>query len=223
MARRYVRNVQLERCAEDQVGALSAQLISQLRELVTGSLRGEGWTVLEDDAGGLMGLRADNGSFEGHVAVDRGTDLVQVPGQATVRKTALRVAAHCTNADKKEAREQGMQTEQAVIGIGAALGALVMLAVWAFLQFAAGVIVLGLFMPFLMAAIGAAIGGGIGAAVGRGMGDRAKAKADTSTETDELHFERVAKKWEALIHTLAGRVDAFARQVENEPSKATMV
>jgi hypothetical protein len=224
MARRYIRNVQLERCEEGQVGALATELTTALRELFSGSLRGEGWQVRDDDEGGLLGLRAGNGSFEGHLAVDKGTDLIQVPGQATVRKTALRVAARCANTDKKEARKQGLQTEQAVIGIGAALGALAITGLCVLLQYVVGIRVyfFGLWFPLLIAGVGAAIGGGIGAGIGRRMGDRARERSDTTTEMDELHFERVAKQWEAFIDTLAKRVDAFAQQVETDPSKPTL-
>ena len=223
MAKRYIRNVNLDRGSEEEMEASAQDFCSALSEQIDGRFRrSDGGWVVESDPSALLDMELSCDDFGAEIKAETMVDAVQVRGQGIQRVLGLRIAATAVHAKRKKAREFELNTQHRLSALGALAGG-VLLA----LIFGVGEALLfhliHIKMLFLVFLLGSGLGGAIGHVIGSGIGRKVGAGMGQTTEREEAAYERAVAQWEQFIDELAEEVDAFAEQVEDSPSRPTMI
>lgn len=222
MARRYTRSVQIENYSEEEAIPVISELLFELNQIIDSCFDCNHWQVEDDETGSLLGVRFIKSTFHGRLNVTKTVDVINQPGQGAIRKLFLPVNAECANVKRKKGRE----TENAILHktmmvFGTVGGILFAVAGAAFEAFLIGMI--HLYLVGFLFALGAAIGGGVGAFIGNTIGKKVNSTISQTSEHEESMFQQAMEEWQQFVSAMAEKVDAFAHQVEQTPSAATIM
>lgn len=222
MAKRYVRTVRLERCAEHEIDLTIGQLAYQLAELSEGLFpKSHNWVHVESE-NAVFELEVSSGAFRGQICADKQVDVVQQPGTGSIRKHLVRVSAECCNTKRKGARQLqlGMQHKIAALcGVVGGAGIAVVVCLAQLLAFEA----IHIPLTLLAITVGSVVCAGVGSYFGGSMGGAVGKLTSHSSAEEEDEFSTAEAVWEEFIVELANVVDEFAQDIEESPSTATII